>query len=212
MRSSKGMSMEVVKRRILVSFFFIFCFAVSSLCCKELETKFKIVLDKVTPDYFRFGDNKDKEIGTEGLIFSIFDSNLQSTASVSVVYDIRSSSILTLHRTAERTREDMESGYMMKGADNENSGLNYDLSYTAESSIDGESIVLAIPNNLDVSDRNKPLDLNEYDVVIYSPSNGNSSAGRVDFTFTMNPPAFDGIPSYMDDVYTGYLTLSLTAQ
>ena len=202
--------MEFIKKIKLVSFFLILCFSVSSLHC--VESEFNIVLNKVTPDHFRFVDSQDKEIGTEGLTFSIPDSSLQSTASVSVVYDIRSESTLTLHRTTERTIENMATGYMMKGTNNEDSGLNYDLAYTAESDIEGKTITLGIPESLAPSKRNEPINLHEYDVVIYSPTNGNSSAGRVDFTFTMKPPVFDGTPSYMDDVYTGYLTLSLTAQ
>lgn len=204
--------MEFIKKKKLVSCFLILYFAVASLCCDTLDSNsFDIVLNKKTPDYFRFVDSQDKEIGTEGLTFSIPDpSNLQSTASVSVVYDIRSGSTLTLHRTTERTIENVATGYMMNGADNENAGLNYDLAYKA-TDIEGKSMTLNIPDSLEPNERNKQINLQAYEVVIYSPTNGNSSAGRVDFTFIMNPPQWDdGGISYMDDVYTGYLTLKLT--
>ena len=177
---------------------------------------FNIYLEKKSPDYFRFVDTSEsvespKEITTEGITFSLPDESLVATATVSVKYNIRSGSTLTLHRSADR-QWGSTSGYMLVGEDNINSGLNYDMSYASKGN---GTVTLKIPEDLSPSERNSLIDLSAYDVEIYSasPSSHNSSEGIIEFTFTMNPPQWDdGETSYLSDVYTGYLTLSLTAQ
>ena len=171
---------------------------------------FNIYLEKNSPDYFRFVDTLDslKEITTEGITFLLPDENLEATATVSVKYDIHSGSTLKLHRSSNR-QWGAKSGYMLVGEKNKGSGLNYDMSYVSKG--DGP-VTLDIPENLSPTERNSLIDLTAYDVEIYSASSGNSAEGTIDFTFTMNPPEWDdGGTSYLSDVYTGYLTLSLTA-
>lgn len=199
-----------MKRNLII----VLMFLVSSNCIWSGEVGnrgFNIYLEKHSPDYFRFVDTSDstKEITTEGITFLLPDENLEATATVSVKYDIRSGSTLTLHRSSDR-QWGAKSGYMLAGEKNKGSGLNYDMSYVSKG--DGP-VELVIPNNLSPTERNSLIDLTAYDVEIYSASNGNSSEGIIDFTFTMKPPQWDtGETSYLSDVYTGYLTLSLTAQ
>ena len=177
------------------------------------STSFNLMLNKITPDYFRFvynnGDSTS-EIGTEGISFTIPDpvKNYSATATFAVEYDIRSNSILTLHVSSDRKWASSETGYMLVGEENNGSGLNYDLAWSGKSYINDKTSHIIT----DGEDRRKPINLKEYDVTIYSPSGNYSSSGIVDFILTMNPPVWDdGSSSYMSDIYTGYLTLSLKA-
>lgn len=198
------------KRNLVVTIIIFLCISTNIWCVET--NNFDIYLKKVSPDYFRFvsiSENVIREIGTEGITFSIPDSNLESTATVSVEYNIRSGSTLTLHRSSDR-QWGSTSGYMLVGEDNINSGLNYDMSYASKGK---GTVTLKIPEDLSPTERNSLIDLSAYDVEIYSASSRNSSEGIIDFTFTMKPPQWDdGETSYLSDVYTGYLTLSLTAQ
>ena len=181
------------------------------------SSAFDLVLNKVTPDYFRFVNNNGTsttEIGTEGITFSIPDPAKNNTATVivSVEYDIRSNSILTLHRSSGR-EWGSTSGYMLAGEKNVDSGLNYDLQWEGKSSVEGQATISGNLIISDHSDRRNPINLTQYDIIIYEPGGTMSHAGIVDFILTMNPPEWDdGGMSYLSDVYTGYLTLSLTAQ
>lgn len=208
--------MKSLKKKIIMFISFSLMSLLLGAANEKGSSTFDLVLNKVTPDYFRFVNNNSTsttEIGTEGITFSIPDpvKNNTATVIVSVEYDIRSNSILTLHRSSER-EWGSTSGYMLAGEKNVDSGLNYDLQWNGKSSVEGLETISGssiVPD----SDRQKQIDLTKYDIVIYNQIEGKSHAGIVDFILTMNPPVWDdGSESYLSDVYTGYLTLSLTAQ
>ena len=200
--------MKSLKKKIIMFISFSLMSLLLGAANEKGSSTFNLVLNKVTPDYFRFVNNNSTsttEIGTEGITFSIPDpvKNNTATVIVSVEYDIRSNSILTLHRSSER-EWGSTSGYMLAGEKNVDSGLNYDLQWDGKSSVEGQETI---------SGRRNQVDLTQYDIIIYEPDGGMSHAGIVDFTLTMNPPEWDdGGTSYLSDVYTGYLTMSLTAK
>lgn len=208
--------MKSLKKKIIMFISFSLMSLLLGAASEKGRSTFDLVLNKVTPDYFRFVNNNSTsttEIGTEGITFSIPDFEKKTaTVTVSVEYDIRSNSILTLHRSSGR-EWGSTSGYMLAGEKNVDSGLNYDLQWKGKSSVEGQETIsgnsiISVP-----SDRRNQVDLTQYDIIIYEPDGVMSHAGIVDFTLTMNPPEWDdGGTSYLSDVYTGYLTLSLTAQ
>lgn len=209
--------MKSLKKKIIMFISFSLMSLLLGAANEKGSSTFDLVLNKVTPDYFRFVNNNSTsttEIGTEGITFSIPDPAKNNTATVivSVEYDIRSNSILTLHRSSGR-EWGSTNGYMLVGEKNVDSGLNYDLQWNGKSSVEGQETISGTSIISVPSDRRNQVDLTQYDIIIYEPGGTMSHAGIVDFILTMNPPEWDdGGTSYLSDVYTGYLTMSLTAK
>lgn len=201
----------MITRKLCDTILFLFCFSLC-LCATDTavaDTSFTLSLNNTQPDYFKFIDENGKEIDSDGITFSFPDlSTLVSTANVRIKYNIYSGATLTLHSSSERDWADSESGYMLVGEENEEFGLNYSISVTAVS----EDIKLNLPE-LPEENINTTINLRNYDVVIYSTSNRNPKSGVIDLSLIINPPKNeDGDPYYMDDIYSGFLTMSLTSQ
>ena len=197
-------------KKILITIYTVFSICCFAHCNPVGSQTFDIILNNTRPDYFRFIDTETKkEIGSEGIIFTIPDAELKSSAQVSVKYDIPSGSTLTLHRTATRDWSNDGTGYMLIGEANDNSGLNYNIVVTGTTTgVSLDSLYLT-----DESQINTPIQLNNYDLVIFSKNNGNAASGTVDFKLELNPPKYeDNDPYYMKDVYYGFLTMSLVAE
>ena len=200
----------MITRKLCDTILFLFCFSLCLCATDVADTSFTLSLNNTQPDYFKFIDENGKEIDSDGITFSFPDlSTLVSTANVRIKYNIYSGATLTLHSSSGREWADSESGYMLVGEENEEFGLNYSISVTAAS----EGIMLLNLPELPEENINTTINLRNYDIVIYSTSNGNPKSGVIDLSLIINPPKNeDGDPYYMDDIYSGFLTMSLTSQ
>lgn len=193
---------------------------------------FNLVFSNViSPDYFRFVDSAGNEIGSEGIGFSMPDPVTKiATADVYVRYRMHSSGlVLTLHRTSTMDSNSSISGYMMEDEDPATDyGLNYDLYWG-----DGFASGKQVPEEK----RAERISLSAYDLVIYYDGStklgtpeevGGNQTGyyMLPLRLQMNPVTdtgslaaedgsdmtdSDNVGYYMDGIYYGYLTLSLTS-